>query len=133
RSIATYSNAMDVGNPSNFERIETLYNHDVDEVRNHVSSSSISDEATLAEIDRCYRETAYVLDPHAAVGQLAIQEIMDDNCLGVVLGTASPRKFAKVIQKVLPEFSVGAVDLSGCKKSGIKNSFEEFKKFLLKS
>jgi len=132
-SVATYSNAMDVGNPSNFERIETLYAHDVDEVRKHISSATISDAATLEEINTCHKRTGYVLDPHASVGKLSIEELMDDNTFGVVLGTASPRKFAKVIQKVLPEFSVEAVDLSHCQKSAIGNSFVEFKKFLLDS
>lgn len=101
-SVATYSNAMDVGAPSNFERLYALYNKDIAAIRKDISSFSLTDEETLAEIKRTYKETSYILDPHGAVGKLGLEKVLKPNQIGIFLETAHPKKFDTVVQKALP-------------------------------
>jgi threonine synthase len=70
-SIATLSNAMDVGDPSNFARLLELYGGSLDRVRQALYSTSIDEDETRATIRRVYERTGYVLDPHTAVGWAA--------------------------------------------------------------
>jgi threonine synthase len=103
-AVSTYSNAMDVGDPSNFARLRFLYNHDLDRMKRDISSISISDEDTLAEIRRTYDRTGYVLDPHTAVGVAAARSFQLPSPTGppvIVAATAHPAKFPRVTEKAI--------------------------------
>lgn len=102
-SVTTISNAMDVGNPSNFVRMLELYNHDVAAMRQDIVSYSYSDEATKLAMKSVYDTYNYTLDPHGAVGYLglqAAQSALPDN-VGVILETAHPAKFADIVEPVI--------------------------------
>ncbi|MBM4161345.1 MAG: threonine synthase [Ignavibacteria bacterium] len=103
-SRQTYSNAMDVGNPSNFVRIQALYNYNLHRMKNDISAVSISDDETLAEIRRTYEQAGYVLDPHSAVGVAAARAVRreaDRSASAIVTATAHPGKFPDVVAKAL--------------------------------
>lgn len=106
-SVATPSNAMDVGNPSNFVRIEKLYEGNIDAMRRDIVGMSISDETTLETVARVEKAHGYVMCPHTAVGYAAVEEYRrtatDDtkNATAIVLATAHPAKFGEVIEPVL--------------------------------
>jgi len=133
-SVATVSNAMDVGDPSNFDRIQELYSQNHAAIKNDVSSSSYSDEETVNEIARVYQESGYLLDPHGAVGHLALKRELKENQVGVVLETAHPKKFAKVVQEAVPAIEF---EFKKSKKQyikiPIKNDYNDFKNYLLGS
>jgi threonine synthase len=105
KAIATISNAMDVGNPSNFVRILELFHHHFGNLKKVLSSYSISDEETKATIKSIKQSYNYLLDPHGAVGYLALQEYLKENeqQKGIVLETAHPVKFYDVVEPVIGE------------------------------
>lgn len=101
-SKATISNAMDVGNPSNFIRIQELFNNDLETIKKHFSSYSFSDDTTRETMQKVYAETSYVADPHGAVGYLGLEEYgLSDNEIGIFLETAHPVKFLDVVEGTL--------------------------------
>ena len=103
KSKATISNAMDVGNPSNFIRIQELFNKDVDALKSKFSSFSFSDDATRLAMKEIYENSNYVADPHGAVGYLGLQKYgLNDNEMGIFLETAHPVKFLEVVESTLP-------------------------------
>lgn len=102
-SVATISNAMDVGNPSNFIRIQELYNNDLTEFEKDFSSYSFSDTETEITIKDIYNRTKYVAEPHGAVGYLGLKKEMQKqpNSIGVFLETAHPIKFLDIVEPLL--------------------------------
>ena len=102
-SVATISNAMDVGNPSNFIRIQELYNNDLTEFEKDFSSYSFSDAETEITIKDIYSRTKYVAEPHGAVGYLGLKKEMQKqpNSIGVFLETAHPIKFLDIVEPLL--------------------------------
>jgi threonine synthase len=102
-SVQTYSNAMDVGNPSNFARLQALYNGNLDAMKRDIAAISISDEETLAEIYRTYRISGHILDPHTAVAVAATRALktMPRSKATIIAGTAHPAKFQDVVRKAL--------------------------------
>ena len=99
-SQATISNAMDVGAPSNFERMAAHWNQE--ELRRMIRGAWVSDEDTRETIGAVHRDYGYFLDPHSAVGwkaadQLAAAGTLDDGPLAV-LATAHPAKFAETVE-----------------------------------
>ena len=102
KAVATISNAMDVGNPSNFVRILKIFDNKFIDLEKVLSSCSISDEATKATLQKVYEEQNYLLDPHGAVGYLALQQYLQQhpNKKGIVLETAHPVKFYDVVEPV---------------------------------
>jgi len=103
-SIATVSNAMDVGNPSNFARLQALYASDRKAMQADIQAGWSSDEQTLAAMQDIYAETGYILDPHAAVGVHVWRSQPESNRsgrMGIVLGTAHPAKFGDIVQKAI--------------------------------
>jgi threonine synthase len=104
-SVETPSNAMDVGNPSNFVRIQELYNGSIDAVRRDIRSASVSDEETLATVVRVEKEHGYLMCPHTAVGYAATERLLAEpefaDSVGIVLATAHPAKFGTVIEPAL--------------------------------
>lgn len=129
-SVATYSNAMDVGAPSNFERIQYLFDNQLEALKSVISSYSFSDAETLEEIEACSVRTNYTLDPHGAVGKLALSASTMDDEIGVFLETAHPLKFSEVVQKALPHFADKEVSLANCSKTPIGNSYAELLRLL---
>ncbi len=97
----TISNAMDVGNPSNFQRMLWLFDADLDRMRREIFGSRHSDEETREAICEVHARHGYVLDPHTAVGYLGLQErleTLDEDRPGIVLATAHPAKFREEIE-----------------------------------
>ena len=136
-SVQTISNAMDVGNPSNFIRIQEIYKNDFDTLKNHVSSFSYYDEETKAAMKEIYDNYNYVADPHGAVGYLGDKAFLKDNpdthC--VFLETAHPVKFLDVVEEViqdkqpLPEQIQSVMDNE---KVSVKiETYQQLKKYLL--
>lgn len=97
-SVQTLSNAMDVGNPSNYERLIEFFDKDVDEVRRLVSAKSYSDADTITAIQTLFKEYNYISDPHSAIGYAAFKEAGEE---GFYLSTAHYYKFKDVIQQAL--------------------------------
>jgi len=137
-SKRTLSNAMDVGAPSNFSRMLDLYCSTWNNMRKDVAGYSFSDDATksaMREIDsRC---DGYTMDPHGAVGYLALQEYQKaHSCLGIILETAHPAKFVEDVEEILGR-GITIPDslrmLRGKEKESIKitSSYEDFKEWLL--
>ena len=109
-SIRTVANAMDVGAPSNFERIRWLYHDDLEAIRKDVAGAVFDDATILAEIGRVYRRHRYLLDPHGAIAWLGLQQELaegDGAERGVFLATAHPAKFREHVNPAIG----GAVDL----------------------
>jgi threonine synthase len=105
KAVATISNAMDVGNPSNFVRILQIFNNEFVNLQKVLSSVSISDDETRSTIKSVYENQKYLLDPHGAVGYLALERFLQNNPLqkGIVLETAHPVKFYDVVEPVIGE------------------------------
>jgi threonine synthase len=135
----TLSNAMDVGNPSNFARIVDLYGNDLQAIRRDIWGCSFSDEETLRAMHDVELRHKYVLDPHTAIGVLGWQSYAKQNhnaTQGVVLATAHPAKFAETVARAIgiridmPERLVSF--LNRPKKSiPFPNRFSELQEFLL--
>ena len=135
-SVPTVSNSMDVGNPSNFPRLQALYGGDEELFREHVKGYFYSDEQTVKAI-QAVQPFGYTLDPHGAVGYLGLKDFLAENSgyVGVFLETAHPGKFRDVVEEALGEKLVLperlAAFLQGEKQViPMGKSFEEFKGFL---
>ncbi|APS40783.1 threonine synthase [Salegentibacter sp. T436] len=104
-SVQTISNAMDVGNPSNFVRILELFNNEFEPLSKQLSSFSYSDEETRKAIKEVKERYNYVMDPHGAVGYLGLQEFLAENpdYYGIFLETAHPVKFLETVEDVIGE------------------------------
>ncbi len=101
-SLATISNAMDVGNPSNFVRIMSLFEGDISALKTQVTADTYSDELTKNAITEVYRKCGYLLDPHGAVGYLALKKYLKHHQgVGAFLGTAHPAKFYDSVQPLI--------------------------------
>jgi len=116
KSVETISNAMDVGNPSNFVRILEIMQNNFDQLKNALSSYSYDDISTQAAITRVYNDYGYTLDPHGAVAFLAAEEFIHDHeyaithynhtvesmpVQAVILETAHPVKFPEVVEEAI--------------------------------
>ena len=137
RSVQTISNAMDVGNPSNFIRIQELHKNDFDALKANLSTYSFTDDETKEALLELYNDFNYVADPHGAVGYLGAKEYIKTNDTHVVfMETAHPTKFLDVVEDVirenidLPSQIEAVMDLE--KVSIEIKTYEELKSFLLK-
>ena len=137
-SIATISNAMDVGNPSNFVRIQEMYNNDLAEFEKDFSSYTFSDEETRFEMQNIYTNTKYIAEPHGAIGYLGLKKEMQNhlNSVGFFLETAHPIKFLDTVETTLNvklEIPTQIESVLGKEKQSIKiSSYEHLKAFLNK-
>ncbi|AIL46034.1 TPA: threonine synthase [Elizabethkingia anophelis] len=105
-SLSTVSNAMDVGNPSNFERMKDLFQEDVTKFREIISGYYFIDEETKATVQEVYKESGYLLDPHGAVAYLGLvqyQKEQQQDFNGVLLETAHPAKFIETVEESISE------------------------------
>lgn len=102
-SVQTISNAMDVGNPSNFSRMLSLYKNNWEAMKADVSGYSYSDDETKKAIAAVLENNNYLCDPHGAVGYLALEEYLDGkpNTKGIFLETAHPCKFSEVVEDII--------------------------------
>jgi threonine synthase len=104
-SRQTIANAMDVGNPSNFERMLWLYGGKLEAVRKNVAGSRHEDAEVLATIKDVFDRTGYLLDPHSAIGYLGLTtrggEDDRDRREGIFLATAHPAKFSEIVEPVI--------------------------------
>ena len=130
-SVETYANAMDVGAPSNYERIKAMYS--LDEVRKLFGSYWLDNEGIMKAIEACHSKTGYIIDPHGAIGYKAwddirsgamadllagtknpfekpgltpnipdwAQKVIDKKAIGVILETASPAKFGSIVTEAI--------------------------------
>ena len=115
-SVTTISNAMDVGAPSNFARMENIFGNKWDSMKARVAGFSFDDQMTRETIRRIKIETDYTLEPHGAVGWLAAEEWRKSNpeAHTVVLETAHPAKFLDVMEDELGEGAVAIPERLGC-------------------
>ncbi len=102
-SVATISNAMDVGDPSNFIRIRHLYKDKFNLLEENLSSYAFTDRATKQALKELYARSGYVADPHGAVGYLGLKRHLEDhpNRYGIFLETAHPVKFIDIVEETL--------------------------------
>ncbi len=137
-SRKTLSNAMDVGNPSNFARMLALYENDLDQMREDIRGYGFTDAQTVAAMQAVYDTTGYVLDPHGAVGYLGLQRFRKaepGKWQGVFLETAHPAKFLDIVTAALktrpaiPERLQTYLEKSGV-AIPLSSNFETFKSFL---
>ncbi|WP_340153841.1 threonine synthase [uncultured Marivirga sp.] len=133
-TVQTISNAMDVGNPSNFQRMIDLFPEE--EIREKIKGFAFSDEVTLKAMKTVYRDHEYLLDPHGAVGYLALKEYLKaSEGKSIVLETAHPCKFMDVVCKIVSEdiYPAGAKELIQKEKKSVKMEvdYDGFKGFLL--
>ncbi len=106
QAIATYSNAMDVGNPSNFIRIQQIFKNDFNTLKNNLSSISVTDIQTKNTIEKVYRNSNYILDPHGAVAYFALDNYLNKKNDtteggGYILETAHPVKFPGIVEEAI--------------------------------
>jgi len=104
-SSATISNAMDVGDPSNFIRIRHLFENDLELLAKHLSSYTFTDEQTREAMKYIHKTSNYIADPHGAVGYLGLKKYQENHpdTYGVFLETAHPVKFLDVVEETIPE------------------------------
>ncbi|MBK7652843.1 MAG: threonine synthase [Flammeovirgaceae bacterium] len=103
KSKQTISNAMDVGNPSNFARMIDLYSSDFEKLSTDVIGYSYTDKETQEAMKLVYNKTGYVMDPHGAIGYLGLKDFLKSNpgYTGVFLETAHPTKFKDVVEEAI--------------------------------
>ncbi|MDO6744603.1 threonine synthase [Tenacibaculum soleae] len=135
-SKETISNAMDVGNPSNFIRVQELFNNNIDNLKNAFSSYSFTDDETRKAMKTIYNNSNYIADPHGAVGYLGIKKYQKTTVdfLGVFLETAHPVKFLDIVENTLNVQLAIPKQIKTVitkEKTAIKiNSYLELKQFL---
>ncbi len=103
KAVATISNAMDVGDPSNFVRIMEIFQQQFSHLKNKVSSVSLSDAITKETLLSVFKEHQYLCDPHGAVAYKALQDYLQNNIndKGIFLETAHPVKFYDVVEPII--------------------------------
>lgn len=138
KAVATLSNAMDVGDPSNFTRILELFGQQFEQLRDMISGYSINDELTVQTIREVYEKYGYLLEPHSAVAFAALEQYLIEHPgkKGFILGTAHPVKFPDAVEKathIKVAIPAGLKDLMEKEKKTVEihADFEELKRFLL--
>ena len=137
-SIQTISNAMDVGDPSNFVRISNIYKNDFNLIKNNLHTCSFTDEETVDGIKELINEFNYIPDPHGAVGFLGVKEFIksNSNYKFIILETAHPAKFSDVINLYTDNLVVPnqISSMINKKKTSVEiDGYIAFKNFLLNS
>jgi threonine synthase len=138
-ATATYSNAMDVGNPNNFPRLLDLCRGRLEYVRREIWGHGASDEETLAMMKTVWEKYRYIADPHTAVGILGWEAYKKEHAepaQGLVLATAHAAKFAEIVEKAIgiaPPLPDRLANYLKRPKLSIakSNEYEDFKQFLL--
>lgn len=135
-SLSTISNAMDVGNPSNFARMLALY-ESAEKMNEDISGYAFSDEETRQVMREVYQQRNYTLDPHGAVGYSGLKKYLsaDKDITGIFLETAHPAKFLEVVENILQQKVTVPEKLQVflSKQKNVlsaRNDFHDFKKLL---
>ncbi|RXP61861.1 threonine synthase [Lutibacter sp. HS1-25] len=136
-SKQTISNAMDVGDPSNFIRIQEIYGNNDELLKKHLSSYAFTDDETRDAMKEIKKISGYIADPHGAVGYLGLKKYLHANSAqGIFLETAHPVKFLDVVEPVLNEtieFPPQILEVIEKDKIAIEiSTYNELKDFLLK-
>ena len=107
-SVRTIANAMDVGHPSNFERMRWLYRDDVEAMRHDIAGIRYTDDEVRGTIKRVYETRGYLLDPHSAIGYMGLKAHLGQGRqagqvgqVGIFLATAHPAKFREIVEPVI--------------------------------
>ncbi len=136
-SVATLSNAMDVGAPSNFVRILEIFDNDFIDLKKKLESVSISDTVTAATMREVHERFGYTLDPHGAVGYRALADHLKTHreARGIFLETAHPVKFDSVNEIIgetldLPA-AVGSLMSREKQSIEVDNSYDTVKEILV--
>ena len=138
-ATATYSNAMDVGNPNNFPRLLDLCRGRLEYVQKEIWGHAATDQETLCEMKAVHERFGYLPDPHTAVGVFCWEAYKLEHAepaQGLVLATAHPAKFAEVVKKAigiappLPERLAGYLKREKLSLP-MSSSYEDFKQFLI--
>ena len=134
----TISNAMDVSDPSNFVRIQKIFNNDIQKIKKIIKAFSFNDNQTREAIKDVYNRNNYLMDPHSAIGYLGIKSYLSNhstNASGIFLSTAHPIKFKEQVEKSIgKEISVPSrlKDIMGKSKRSIEiKSYNDLKDQLL--
>jgi threonine synthase len=136
-SIATISNAMDIGDPSNFVRITELYDNNLASIRNDITGLSFTDDDSKSTMKAVFNEFNYITDPHGALAYKGLKNWMVKNGgQGIFLETAHPAKFIDVVENAIENKIEIPNKLNEYLKKEKKsiligNKFEELKTFLL--
>jgi threonine synthase len=141
-SVATLSNAMDVGNPSNWVRIADMFKADMSQLNKLITGYSFNDDETLAAINAIYDHYKYIACPHTAIAWQALkdyqQDVHVDDTAGIFLSTAHPCKFpdvfpAHIANKVDVPEQVKELQARTKQSVALGKDFEGFKDYLLKN
>lgn len=139
-SVQTLSNAMDVGNPSNFARIINAYKNIYNEIKDDIYSATFTDDETIEGIKEVYSKYGYIIDPHGAVGYLAVEKYLKENSIenanSIVLETAHPSKFLNTVENAINVKVEIPARLEEClhkEKQSIflSNEYDIFKEYLI--
>jgi len=134
----TISNAMDVGDPSNWDRVMDLYGNSFEKLNQDIFSVSFSDEQTKETIRQVFNNNSYIFDPHGAVGYLGLKKYFEkvrEKVVGVTLATAHPAKFRDIVENEINQKIKLPAQLSACldkekKTMKLSKDFSDFKSFL---
>jgi threonine synthase len=137
-SIQTISNAMDVGDPSNFARLLDLYQNDYNKITGDIQGIRFNDAETRELIREVYREHHYLMCPHTAIGYGGLRHYLKDGETGVFLSTAHPCKFRDIVDELIPgevEIPLRLKKIIEREKQAIAmtTNYDDFKAFLLRS
>ncbi len=142
-SVHTYSNAMDVGDPSNFERLQAIFDDNWEEMGAIILGDRVSDSETLATMGQVEKERGEFLCPHTAVGYLSARRFLEgftgsNKPTVISLGTAAPGKFTEVVEEATgkkPPLPEQLKDVLELKKESVVtgNTLEALKKYLIDS
>ncbi|WP_214073262.1 threonine synthase [Mucilaginibacter sp. dw_454] len=142
QSVATLSNAMDVGNPSNWIRIADMFKEDPAQLGDLITGYSFNDDETLAAIKSIYDHYKYVVCPHTAIAWQALKDYQQDQHVdgtaGIFLSTAHPCKFPDVFSAEIAEHievpeQVASLQTKEKQAVALGKDFEVFKDYLLKN
>lgn len=135
-SIQTISNAMDVGNPSNFARLLDLYNGDYKTISNEIKGISFNDDQTRSIIREVKEKYDYLMCPHTAIGYGGLKHYLDSESTGIFLSTAHPCKFKDIVDPLISDevkipFRLEKIIEKKKQAISINTDFSEFKSFLM--
>ena len=137
KTTPTISNAMDVGDPTNFVRIQKIYGNDFENLSQHLSGYRFTDEETRTAMQHIHTSSGYVADPHGAVGYLGLKKYLENHPdkYGIFLETAHPVKFLTTVEETLGtkvELPQRIEDLLEKEKQSTPiSNYEDLKRFLL--
>ena len=139
KTKSTISNAMDVSEPSNFIRIQKIFNNDLQKIRKNISGYSFDDKSTIDSIKKLNQENNYIADPHSAIGYLGLKKYLQENnlsnCNGLFVSTAHPIKFKDTVERSIdsqieyPDSIRSIMDKE--KRTKTMKSYSELKEYLI--